>query len=130
MSKPKIKIKNPPRLQPTDLEPAYREALAVHEVLRRLGFDVDDIYFMLDKQTMSVVLKAQDQQFVINVGQVRKADATKFARDLSRAAEGYNKTFTDAERKEILHSSSVYANSVILTTELVMKGFAFPCRMN
>lgn len=65
-----------------DIHPTFREALGIHEALRKCGFSSDDIYVYLNppatflsmfdpnygKTSMLVVLKTQDKDFSVNVG--------------------------------------------------------------
>jgi len=52
-----------------DIPEPMRNALGTHEMLRRLGFASDDIYWdMRVDGMMQIVLKTQGKQFVIDVG--------------------------------------------------------------
>lgn len=53
-----------------EMADAYKEAYAMHELLRRLGFDVkNDVSLHLDKGKVSVLLLSQNLDFVLEVGE-------------------------------------------------------------
>ena len=59
-----------------DYAQAYRESLSVYEALRRLGFESDDIYFMIagaahpgPKQTV-IILRTQGKEYVCVTGEL------------------------------------------------------------
>lgn len=53
------------------VHPTLREAIALHEVLRRLGFPADDIFVALNPDsTMLIILRTQKKEVAIIAGSV------------------------------------------------------------
>ena len=106
--------------------PAINEMLASHEALRKLGFEPDEIYVMLDSSNTAVVtLKAQDLEFNITCGDF-EGDADEFSSQWSEAVGQWNKSMSTDTMNKIWKSSFVYANIAQLIMALKQKGFYVP----
>jgi len=65
MGKKKSKVKP---IQPRHIPACIKEALAMHEALRRLGFSADDIFCVYYQEQIAVELHTQGKEFVVTCG--------------------------------------------------------------
>ncbi len=116
------------------------EAWATWEVLRKLSFKADDIFWIFSQTlnavprpglALNVVLRTQDKEFSVTCsprlseGQARRLErqSAEFQQKLV-AAE-----FDEKEMTEILHASYAWKNKADLLIALGAKGFAFPFKL-
>lgn len=104
------------------LEFALNEALAVHEVFRRLGFPADDIFVGADIEKLFVELRSQGKTFVVTCGHGDYAQE-QIAEGWTRKCNAWNKTMTHEERELIYRNSSILKQSVKLLFALRTRGF-------
>lgn len=117
-----------------DLHPVIREALAVFETLRKIGFSSDDIFAGRDpsKGSMFMQLKTQGLEFTITLdGPGNNGWSPEALTELWTAAgKAYNGNgpddFTDTERQDIWEHSGIRRNAIPLMYALVAKGIALP----
>lgn len=117
------------------------EGWATWEVLRRLGFSSDEIFWEFNPTlnagpsagiALNIVLRTQDRVFAITCSEgLPEEDAKK----LFSEAEGFQTElsqgkFEDSELHAALHASYVWTNSVGLLSALQNKGFVFPNTLN
>jgi hypothetical protein len=113
------------------------EGWATWEVLRRLGFSTDEIFWEFGPTlnarpepgfALNIVLRTQDRVFTVTCSEsltepeakTLLAEANGFQEELSQGK------FDEPEMKELLHSSWVWNHSVGLLAALRNKGFVFP----
>ncbi len=107
-----------------------RDALAVHEAFRKLRFTPDEIFIHPTPRGLQVVLRAQEREFVVDVGPRNMGRAAyitlcrdpQFVEKWSAAVELWNEG-TDEERKSIWRDAPIIERSVEFVTGLVAKGF-------
>lgn len=101
----------------------YKEAFAMHELLRRLGFGPDDIYAMYSEGVLIIVLRSQGLEFSMNVGPLNHT--------YEEFEETWKKFLFKLKRYEIDEDalvkvwteSEVFKNKVNILFALVTKGF-------
>ncbi|HVI42716.1 MAG TPA: hypothetical protein VM577_19080 [Anaerovoracaceae bacterium] len=108
----------------TALSLPYREALACHEGLRRLGFKPDDIYMMLVEQDLYVSLRVQDLEFNIELGAVEKT-ADEFPEYWGQIADRFN-TCPEEEASEIWEASFFKKSFEKIAILIRSKGILLP----
>jgi hypothetical protein len=116
-----------------ELRPIFREVLAVHEALRKLGFDADDIFVILQTEPKSadllvtVCLRTQGIEFRILIGcwEGLKDD---FETHWRAAAEAWNSTMSEQERLAIWFGSKVQSNLSASFWRSPTRAFAFRVR--
>lgn len=109
-------------MNPSD--PAIREALAVHEALRRLRFSADDIFVVPpigEQHRLFVVLMSQGKRFTYDAGPCRLGKA--FLDTWRDAVSWWNTDGHDDERKLLWEESVVRRNSVAFLVKLLDFGF-------
>lgn len=112
------------------LHPLMKEALAVHEALRRLGFSPEEIRVALVDRCLKLILDAQGKRFVVDVGVFEgpepEGGLTRWAQESWReAARLWNHDMTDAEHRAIWSGSEVYEKKVLFMALLRARGFEF-----
>lgn len=106
-------------------DPLFREALAVHEALRRLGFSADDIYIARYRHgEVQMHLRTQGLEFTYDCGTTEMSPEAMLAAWEAAAGE-WNKV-PPAEIDRALDESFVGQNFVNLLVILKMKGFVLP----
>lgn len=103
--------------------PAIREALAVHEALRKLQFTPDEIFVRWSPEELHVVLKAQEKTFGIYVG-VSDLAEEEFRAQWRDAVAWWN-TGNPKKLQRLWDSSHTAKNRMALTAALVDYGFVF-----
>ena len=73
----------------TELPLVFKEALACHEGLRRLGFKPEEIYIILTEGWLLVSLRAQEKEFNIELGET-DVNEDEFPRFWGQVVERYN----------------------------------------
>lgn len=115
-----------PRL---DFHPAIKEALAVHECFRRLGYRSEEIYIFppghsnKDKKTIFVFIKwiGNPNSFSCEID--IPCDMPDFLDRWQEAADWWNHKATEDERKEIYQNSKILKVSMDLIIALRMNDF-------
>lgn len=125
---------------PTDYPDAVRECWAVHQALRSLGFQPDDIYvaagtaanLAFNPPAMFVILRTQDKEFIVTLGTFETGEAADKALDLwTEFAERSNAgEFAQDTMDDIYNTSNVMQNSVQFAVSLTAKGITLPLRTN
>lgn len=132
-----------------DVPDAYREALAVFEALRRLGFDADDIFFQCGLPApelvpsvvpaglniVRVILRTTGQEFVVDVGLLRQGEVADAFEETMRGfmvaiVEG---RLTPDELQRVWKESDIGASVekfATLTLLLQQKGFLVPALLD
>jgi len=119
---------------------AVRECWAVHEALRRLGFQANDIYVSAGQEMKSpllpyslfVLVRTQDKEFVANCATfdtMAEADAavdewTRFATALC------DDEFEEEALRRIYVDSRVYEEATQFMRAIVATGMKPPCQLN
>ena len=116
----------------TDYPAAFVEALCVHEALGRMGFSMDDVFFMPQGaitaggvQECAVVLRTQGKQYIMTVGSVDGDPRDVASAWTAFAKRAASKEF-DADFDAAFEQSVVLANIVTLTAGILKKGFSLP----
>lgn len=128
-----------------DVPDAYREALAVWEALRRLGFAADDLFFQSGKPApdlvpsvipagldlVRVVLRTDGQQFVVDVGTLAQGqEADSFETTMRSFMVAINEGVISPDELNRIWRESDIGSSVerfaTLTLVLQQKGFLCP----
>lgn len=125
-------------IKPSDLDPSMREWLFAREVMRRLGFSADDLYFAcqpagrvieqgvafeLEKPVILLSLKAQGKQFTWTIGTV-DIPVDKIEQAYIDACELWN--YPDTSWRDPLWIQSIaFQRKIELVTMLKSKGFVF-----
>ena len=103
--------------------PIIREALAAHEVFRKLGFTSDEIFIRPTRQNeLFVTVQRAGKEFNFSLGQhdLAMVDVIKQWAD---ATVWWN-TGDNAERQDLFDRSEVRKNVVPIIVSLTSKGFA------
>jgi hypothetical protein len=105
----------------TALPLAFREALAMHQMLRRLGFRADDIYVVRGRDgDVFVQLRAQELKWHAYCGVVPSPDT--FEADWRAAADWWNE---GGPNREALYAASAIARAQVpLVVALMRHGFS------
>ena len=113
------------------------EAWAVWQVLRKLGFSADQIFWEFrlmadDQRVLFVVLHSQNKQFSVKVSEDLTEEAAKA---LAERAEIFQNAVNDGslleeELQEALMASYVWNNKESLLASMKGKGFVFPFQLN
>ncbi len=122
---------------PDEFSPFVREAWAVFECFRRLGFSADDIFIEVCNTVnaapapglaLNVILRTQGRTCTITCSTKLTELA---AQDLLAQVRKFLPVtqFPEKRLKEILYGSFVWANKVELVTMLSHKGFTFPYKL-
>jgi hypothetical protein len=119
--------------------PWILEAWATWEVLRKLGFKADDIFWEINNTvnatpgpglTLNIVLRTQNRMMRITCSH-RLEEAAKILDDSRVFQEAVNAgKFEETEMTEVLHASWVWENQAAFVLALGAKGFEFPFRLN
>lgn len=110
-------------VEPKDIHPAIREALATHEALRRLGFAPENIFIMHDKK-LTVVLKHGLHEVGVEIDH---PISEKRFRDLwPTAVMLYNRAFTTDQIDAIWKESKIRAQLGIVVSALEERGISTP----
>jgi hypothetical protein len=112
------------------LSAPLREALALYQLLRRLGFPAEAIYLetvadpILD---MAMVLRHQGHEFRALLG-AQGAPADQVAAEWHAACDAWNHTASHSERMALFRGAEVCGNaaSLHLLAALERKGFTLP----
>lgn len=106
------------------LHPAIREALAVHEALRRLHFTADEIFLKLSGRNLYVLARRGDREFHTLVGEGFDATQDVLGAHWEHACNAWNVTMSEAERQAIYAGSEVCRQSVGFVAAVIAKGFS------
>ena len=115
-----------------EIHPAMRAALGTFEVLRRLGFKSDDIFFTRNKTAsphepagmMYVVLKTQKKEFNVRVGVVDMPHE-EWVRSWTAVAEAArDKRIEEVDR--IVEGSEAFQDKIHLIRAIQSKGIRIP----
>lgn len=90
-------------MKPTDLPREVKCALALHEMLRRMGFAPDEIFVAPypPPHELQVVIQAQGKEFRIDVGMMTLS-VEKFIDLWPRAAQAQNEIFDNGDMRKLL----------------------------
>lgn len=125
-------------MTPEDLDPGMREWLCAREIMRRLGFPADDLYFAcqlaglviedgvfadLGKPVIMLLLKTQNKEFSWIVGTV-DTPADKVDQTYIDACELWNTSPDSGWRDRMYFASMAYAKKIDLVKILKQKGFS------
>ena len=109
--------------RPDDFDIVYREAWAIHQAYRRLGYPSENIALHQNPDgVLCVILKHMTLQFAVTVGVVQPGWETTWSQ-FSEAVN--NGTFTDDDLMRVWQDSVVCrnVNRVSLFDALKLKGF-------
>jgi len=113
-------------------DPALREALAVHEAFRRLGFTADEIFLKLGPMHgspsvhthLQVVLRAQDKAFTVDIDAAAAGVVDDVRASWQALVSWWNSPDTpELERKELWTSSQVLKDGAAFCLALLERGF-------
>jgi hypothetical protein len=117
-----------------------RECWAVHEALRRLGFQANDIYVSGGQElghpdvpyALFVVVRTQDKEFVANCGKfATMADADAAVDEWTRFATALcDDKFEEEALRRIYVDSRVYEDATQFMRAIVATGMRPPCQFN
>lgn len=104
--------------------------LAVHEALRRMGFDPSEIFVAYNHGKPMTVVKAQDKTFLPDYTtgpntEIPK-DAAAYEDAWVTAVEAWNDKLTDDERQAIYNKYMSRERFISLTVALIHRGFRIP----
>ncbi len=105
------------------LEVAYKEAIAMHELLLRLGFKQEEISLHYDEGKLAVVLIAQDLDFYLEVGELEDSfeDFQETWKSMAYAIREYQVSEEDLE--EVWLESATHKNLEKIIAILTSIGF-------
>jgi len=117
--------------------PWILEAWATWQLLRRLGFSSDDIFWEFVPTAnaiprpgiaLNIVLRAQDKTLVVTCShRLSEGEARRMKRDVLTFQEKFIAgEFSDVEMTKILHASHAWTSQAGLVAALQSKGFVFP----
>jgi hypothetical protein len=111
-----------PRMKLADLNPTFREALALHMIFGRLGFAPADIYVHVQNAKMFVIVKRDGKQFNAEVGEYDHGLGV-FIPAWKKTTAWFNTTSQEL-RTEIMDSSKARLDVVGLVGALLVHGFS------
>lgn len=117
--------------------PWIREAWAAWEMLRKLGFKAEDIFWVFVPTAnaiprpgiaLNIVLRTQDKELAITCSH-RLSEGE--SRRLERSSRTFQETlsldkFDEADLRTALEASYVWKNQAGLIAQLISKGFSLP----
>lgn len=103
--------------------PIIREALAAHEVFRKLGFTPDEIFIRPRPAELFVTVQRGGLEFNFTLGKHDLGDANSVIAEWTAASEWWNNG-PEAERTELFERSETRKIVVPLIIKLHAKGFA------
>ncbi len=105
---------------------AYKEAVAMHEFLRRAGFEPTDISIHYNEGKIGVILEAQSLDFYLEVGELENTfdEFEDTWKQISFALMSYQ--VNEVELEEVWLESVVYNNRKQLLGVLNDIGFEIP----
>ena len=108
------------------LPSAYKEAFAMHELLRKFGFPPEDVSLHYDEGKLGVVLLSQGLDFYLEVGELDDTfeEFEKNWKTITYAIKTYQ--VSDEDLQEIWVESAVCKNTEQLLMVLTDIGFKFP----
>lgn len=109
-----------------------RDALGTHEMLRRLGFSTDDIFwaFRVDKM-MQIVLHTQGKEFVIDVGFLPHMTREQWEGQWSAVMEALlAKQISKRDYANLLSECEAYKHTADLVLAIKSKGIEIPASSN
>ncbi len=113
-----------------EVPPAYREAVAVHEAFRRLGFKSEDLYFRMANVNQVFIqwLGKNNENFSVVCGEVDgdKEHVFQLWTDLVKSIVSGD--FPEESLQQIFNESHIFKNSVGFLTALHRKGIDVPNR--
>lgn len=101
--------------------PIIREALAVHEVFRKLGFTPDEIFIRPLPSKLFVTVQQAGKEFNLDLG-AHDLDTVTVIKQWADASAWWN-TGDNGERQEMFETSEVRKNVVLIIVALTEKGF-------
>lgn len=118
-----------------------REAWATWEVLRKLGFQADDIFWVFAQTlnavprpglALNVVLRTQGREFSVTCSpRLSEGEAKRHEKQARVFMETLNAgKFVEKEMLEVLHASYAWRNKSDMLMVLRAKGFEFPYTFN
>lgn len=120
-------------MQYDEIPRAMRNALGTFEMLRRMGFAPDDIFFDMreEDKMMAVVLKTQSKEFVVLVGILDGMAYEQFKEQWVRVVNALNAhEISDDDLSRTLVESEAYCFTHSLTTALMRKGIRIPAKFS
>lgn len=102
--------------------PILREALAAHEVFRKLGFAPDEIFLRPQPSELFVTVQRADKEFNLSLG-AHDLDMVAVIKQWADATAWWN-TGDNGERQDLFERSEVRKNVVLIIVALTEKGFA------
>jgi hypothetical protein len=102
--------------------PIIREALAAHEVFRKLGFMPDEIFIRPRPNELFVTVQRAGKEFNLSLG-AHDLDMVAVIKQWADATAWWN-TGDNGERQELFDRSEVRKNVVPIIVSLTDKGFA------
>lgn len=121
--------------------PPILEAWAVWEILRKLGFKADDIFWVFEPTlnavprpglTLGVKLQVGDKTMRVTCSpRLSEGEAKRLERQSREFMKGVNENaFDHEEMKGVLHQSHAWKNQFEFLATLKAKGFDFPFQLN
>jgi hypothetical protein len=106
-----------------EIHPALREALGIHEGLRRLGYPAGDIFVGLNDRLVLVILKANGKDFTCEAGIMDGVTNEEFASAWAAAVTTWNDgSLPTGDMERIFKNSIAGSQSVTFLLALVQKG--------
>ena len=107
-----------------ELDIVLKEALATHEMFRKLGFLPSEIFIIIN-ESIGVAVKAQGKETSVRIGEASRL----FDEMMSlwkESVHAWNNEFTDSERNEIWENSLARKNATWVCGAMLALGFKFP----
>lgn len=110
-----------------NLPKQIKEALAVHEAFRRLGFPSENIFISFDEENDDLlVILEWNADFVVHCGKWTEGK-TRLIEVWDAAVDWWNGAATDEEMHNIWFSSKVFELRSGFTVKLIECGIKIPC---
>ena len=104
-----------------DIHPILREALAAHEVFRKLGFTSDEIFLRPRPGGLFITVQRAGKEFNLDLGK-HDLDMVAVIKQWADATVWWN-TGDESERQDLLDRSATRLNVVPIIVLLTDKGF-------
>lgn len=121
-------------MTPAPDHPVIKEWIFARDILRRTGFQPEDIYFLAQPKTpgseIFVVLKTQERQFNWCIGIIANATPVELERFYGETLIGAWRNGTSLWKDDEFFASESFGNRVNVLSVLLANGFHIPGRVN
>lgn len=117
-------------MRAADINPSFREALAVHEAFRKLGYSPEQIFVTLTSDSrLFVILKHLGREFAVFCGELAMSEPDFYAAWPTLVTAVNGGAVAEEELNNLYRDSYVYRERLGFLAALKAKGIAIPAGM-